>query len=145
MNKRVCIRIKGLHNIDSDSMDEEQIEVIYIGSYYKRNGKHYVKYDEPGDEEGDISHNMLKISDGEVELTSNGRTGHHMVFTAGQKNMTYYATPFGGLNMGIDTSTIEVLEQPDRIQLDIRYGLEINLDYISQCHVRIEIESTEDR
>ena len=145
MNKRVCIRIKGLHNIDSDSMDEEQIEVIYIGSYYKRNGKHYVKYDEPGDEEGDVNHNMLKISDDEVELTSNGRTGHHMVFTAGQKNMTYYATPYGGINMGVDTYSLEVNESEDKISVDIRYGLEINLDYISQCRVGIEIESVEDK
>ena len=106
MNKKVCIKIKGLHNLDS--MEEDQIEVIYIGSYYKRNGKHYIKYEEPGDDEGYISHNMLKISDNEVELTANGRTGHHMVFTAGQKNMTYYMTPFGGINMGIDTSSIEV-------------------------------------
>ncbi len=143
MNKRVCIKIKGLHNIDS--MEEDQIEVIYVGSYYKRNGKHYIKYDEPGADGGDISHNMLKISDDEVELTSNGRTGQHMIFTAGQKNMTYYMTPFGGINMGIDTTSIEVAEQQDRIQLDVKYGLEINLDYISQCHVCIEIESTEDR
>lgn len=143
MNKKVCIKIKGLHNMNST--EEDQIEVIYIGSYYKRNGKHYVKYDEPGDDGGDISHNMLKISDNEVELTANGRTGHHMVFTEGQKNTTYYMTPFGGINMGIDTSSIEVSEQQDSIQLDIKYGLEINLDYISQCHVRIEIESTEDR
>lgn len=142
MNKKVCIKIKGLHS--TNTPEEDEIEVIYIGSYYRRNGKHYVKYDEPVDDSGQVNKNMMKISRDEVELTANGSTGHHMVFTAGQKNMTYYSTPYGGLNMGIDTYSLEVAEEENNIHIDIKYGLEINLDYVSQCRVCIEIESVKD-
>ena len=144
MNKKVCIKIKGLHSA-GEQEDYDEIEVIYIGNYYKRNGKHYIKYDEPIENSTQINKNTLKVSPKEVELMVNGATGHHMVFTAGQKNMTYYPTPYGGINMGIDTYSLEIVEEDQRIHIDITYGLEINLDYVSQCRVSIAIESVEDK
>lgn len=142
MNKKVCIKIKGLH--DTNSPEEDEIEVIYIGNYYKRNGKHYVKYEEPVEGSSEVNQNMLKISDTEVELTSKGTIGHHMLFILGQKSMTYYETSYGGLNMGLDTYELEVIEEENSISIDIKYGLEINLDFMSQCRVTIKIESVGD-
>lgn len=139
MNKKVCIRIKGLHAMIGSN--EDAIEVINIGSYYKRNGKHYVKYEESIDESENTNSNILKISESEVELIAKGIAGTHMVFTNGQKNLSYYSTPFGGMNMGIDTYSLNITEAEDKISADIRYGLEINLDHVSNCKVHIDIES----
>ena len=36
-------------------------------------------------------------------------------------------------------------EEDDRISVDINYGLEVNLDYVAECKVHIEIEMLEDR
>ena len=58
--------------------------------------------------------------------------------------MNYFSTPFGGLNLGVDTSEIIVTESENKIIVDIRYGLEVNLDYVNQCKVHIEIESLDD-
>ena len=55
MNKRICIKIKGLHNVNSPE-DEDIVEVIYPGTYYKRNGKHYIKYEEPVENSTTKSH-----------------------------------------------------------------------------------------
>ncbi len=140
MNRKVYIKISGLHGIES-SENDEKIEVINVGSYYKRNGKHYVKYEEPIEKSDDVNSNLLKISDNEIELIAKGQKGTHMIFTNGQKNMTYYNTPFGGMNMGIDTYNLSVTEKDNEISADIRYGLEINLDYIAECKVHIDIES----
>jgi uncharacterized beta-barrel protein YwiB (DUF1934 family) len=87
----------------------------------------------------------VKISADEVEIINKGQAAYQMTFTSGRKNMTYYATPYGGINLGVDTYSLEVEETEDKISVDIRYGLEINLDYISQCRVGIEIESVEDK
>ena len=143
MNKRVWIKIKGLHNVDAP--EEDNIEVIYPGSYYKRGGKHFVKYEEPVEGSEVVNNNLVKISTDEVEIINKGQAAYQMSFTSGRKNMTYYATPYGGINMGVDTYSLEVNESEDKIYVDIRYGLEINLDYISQCRVGIEIESVEDK
>ena len=146
MNKKVCIKISGLHSAESADGTEadDNIEVINIGAYYKRNGKHYVKYEEPIEMSDKSNENPLKISDKEVELIARGPKSAHMVFTMGQKNMNYFSTPFGGLNLGVDTSEIIVTESENKIIVDIRYGLEVNLDYVNQCKVHIEIESLDD-
>ena len=143
MNKRVFIKIKGLHS--ANSPDEDSVEVIYPGNYYKRDGKHFIKYEEPVEGSEEINSNLLKVSSDEVEIINRGQAAYQMTFTKGRKNMTYYSTPFGGINMGVDTYSLEVTESENKIIVDIRYGLEINLDYISQCRVGIEIESVEDK
>lgn len=143
MNKRVWIKIKGLHN--ANEPEEDTVEVIYPGNYYKRDGKHFIKYEEPVEGSEEINNNLLKISANEVEIINKGQSAYQLTFTNGRKNMTYYSTPFGGINMGVDTYSLDITETEDRIHVDIRYGLEINLDYISQCRVSIEIESVEDK
>ncbi|MBD5158337.1 MAG: DUF1934 domain-containing protein [Butyrivibrio sp.] len=143
MNKKVCIKISGLHSME-DTEADEAIEVINIGSYYRRGGKHYVRYEEPTENSSVVNVNLLKISDNEIELIAKGRTGTHMIFTMGKKNMTYYSTPFGGMNIGIDTYDVNVNEEEKLITVDIYYGMELNLDYVAECHVHMEIESLED-
>ena len=143
MNKKVSVKISGLHSAESadGTQSDDNIEVINIGSYYKRNGKHYVKYEEPVDMSDKSNSNLLKISNNEVELISRGIRSTHMVFTRGQKNMNYYQTPFGSLNLWVDTYELSVSESDRKITVDIGYGLEVNLDYVNQCRVHIEIES----
>ena len=124
---------------DSD-MDNDTIEVINAGTYYKRNGKHYVKYEELVEGTDEITNTLLKITDNEVEFISKGATGSHMVFTRGQKNMNYYNTPFGGINLGVDTYDMNIDIREESIIVDLEYGLEVNLDFLSKCRVHIEIE-----
>lgn len=143
MNKRVWLKIKGLHN--AETAEEDTVEVIYPGIYHKRDGKHFIKYEEHVEGSEEINNNLIKISSDEVEIINRGQAAYQMTFTRGRKNMTYYATPFGGINMGVDTYSLDLTETEDKILIDIRYGLEINLDYISQCRVGIEIESVEDK
>lgn len=143
MNKRVWIKIKGLHN--ANEPEEDTVEVIYPGNYYKREGRHFIRYEEPVEGSEETNNNLIKISDDEVEIINKGQSAYQMTFTKGRKNMTYYATPFGGINMGVDTYSLDITETEDSIRAEIRYGLEINLDYISQCRVCIEIESVEDK
>ncbi|MGN0369012.1 MAG: DUF1934 domain-containing protein [Butyrivibrio sp.] len=142
MNKKVCIKISGLHGVEAMG-DGECIEVINIGSYYKRNGKHYVRYEELSENGDTLAGNLIKITQNEVEIIARGTgdRGTHMVFTNGQKNMSYYSTPYGGMNMGVETYDLNVSEEKDVIRVDIHYGLEINLDYVTDCRVHIIIES----
>ncbi len=140
MNKKVSVKISGLHGY-SDSEADEKIEIINIGSYYKRDGKHFIKYEDPIEKSDKVNSNLLKISGNEIELIAKGESSTHMVFTRGEKNTTFYNTPFGGMNMGIDTYNLNVIENENIISADIRYGLEINMDYISECKVHIDVEA----
>ena len=51
MTKEVLLTISGLHYettglVDEDENENEPIEVITPATYYLKNGKHYVVYDE---------------------------------------------------------------------------------------------------
>ena len=103
------------------STDEDGIEVIYVGTCYKRNGKYYVKYEGPREGTDEITENLLKISSNEIEITPKSETGTHMLFTRGQKNRIFYNTPFGPINISVDTYDLNVVEEEDRILAEIRY------------------------
>ena len=144
MNRKVCIKIKGLHDMGDGSTDEDGIEVIYVGTCYKRNGKYYVKYEGPREGTDEITENLLKISSNEIEITPKSETGTHMLFTRGQKNRIFYNTPFGPINISVDTYDLNVVEEEDRILAENRYDLEINQDATLECTVSIDITSLED-
>lgn len=139
MTKDVLVSIKGLQ---FESGNDEAVEMIAPGEYYLHNGKHYVLYEEimeDVDGEHELSKNTLKISKGQVEILKKGGSNVHMVFAENQKNTTFYTTPFGQLLIGIYTNYIEVKEKEEVIQVKLKYDLEINQSFISDCEITIII------
>ena len=134
MNKEVLVSISGLQFSNDD---KDVLEVITIGDYYKRNGRHYLLFDEAMEGIEGTTRNMIKFNDHMVDITKKGVTNVHMVFEEKQKNMTYYDTPFGNLLIGLSTSHIEVKEKEDSIDIQIDYSLDINYEYISDCKINI--------
>lgn len=136
MNKDVLISITGLqYEIDA----EEPVEVICVGEYYKRNEKHYLRYDEiPEDHEG-VTSCTMKIWNNQVDLMKRGATNVHMTFEEGQKSTTMYHTPFGDMQVGILTNKVELKEEEDNITIEIHYGLDINFSHISECTIKIKV------
>lgn len=141
MTKDVLISIKGLQ---FESGNDEAVEMIAPGEYYLRNGKHYVLYEEimeGAEGDHDISKNTVKIANNQVEILKKGGSNVHMVFVESQKNMTYYTTPFGQLLIGIFTNYVEVKEKEEVIEVKLKYELEINQTFVSDCEITILIMS----
>ena len=141
MTKDVLVSIKGLQ---FELGTDDPVEMIAPGEYYLRNGKHYVRYEEvmegvEGDH--DISMNTVKISKEQVEIMKKGGSNVHMVFVENQKNTTYYTTPFGNLQIGIFTNCIDVQEKEDVIEVKLRYDLEINQSFVSNCEITMYVMS----
>ena len=88
----------------------EELETITPADYYLRNGSHYVVYDE--------------LLEGCEET---------------KKNITTYATPYGNILIGIDTGTIRIDEQEDRISVEVDYTLEANYQYLADCQIRMNL------
>lgn len=71
MTKDVLVSISGLHtDIITGMTDEENeaIEVVTPGSYYCRNGKHYVIYDEVMEGMPGTIKNKIKITGTDLSL-----------------------------------------------------------------------------
>ncbi len=143
MTKDVLVKISGLQFAGEE--DSDSVEVITSGTYYKKNNKHYVLYDEVMEGSTEVTKNVIKIGTDSMEVTRKGPANVHMVFEKDKKNVSYYYTPFGNLLIGIDAKSIQVEESELDINVKIRYGLEINYEHVSDCHITVDVKSKEAR
>lgn len=142
MTKEVLLTLQGLQ-FDQREEDSDKIEMVTVGDYFKKNDRHYVVYEEVTEGFEQSTKNRLKFSDHMVELTRNGLVNVHMVFQENKKNMSNYNTPFGQILVGIDTKRINIDEKEDNIVVDVDYALDINYEFLSDCHIKIDIRSKE--
>lgn len=142
MMQEVLLTLQGLQ-FDQREEDADKLEMVTVGDYYKRNDKHYVIYEEAAEGFVQPTKNRLKFSGHMLELTRSGLVNVHMVFQENKKNLTNYNTPFGQILIGIDTKKIQLEEQTDHIIVDVDYSLDVNYEFLSDCHIKIDICSKE--
>jgi uncharacterized beta-barrel protein YwiB (DUF1934 family) len=152
VTKDVLISIRGLQlagsEVENVSNDEEldKIETICTGEYYCRNDAHFILYDEiVGDTAAGTASetvkNVLKLRGKEFTLTKKGIMNVQMVFSQGEKTMTEYRTPYGGILIGLDTKSVEYKEEADSFHIHINYGLEANYQFVADCNIKIDVKS----
>lgn len=147
MKKDVLVSISGLqYEVDkleqTDKTDEAgEVEVISVGEYYFRNDKHFILYEEVLEGIEGVTSCTIKISEKQIDIIKRGANNAHMIFMLNKKNNTLYQTPFGSLQVGVYTTSIDVMEEEDKIEVHIKYGLDINYSHISDCEISIKITS----
>ena len=140
MQKEVLIHVRGLQMMDAQG-DQEPIEIDVPGQYYFRNGSHYLRYEEILDESSEPTVNYIKMSERGLEVSKKGLVNVHMVFEQGKKNMTYYTTPYGTLQMGIAATGLEIMEDEDCIQMKVDYALDMNEEHVADCYLTVQAQS----
>lgn len=139
MTKDVLLSIRGLQI--ANEQDAEPVEIITSGDYYKRNGKHYILYDEVMEGFEGVTKNIIKVQENCLDVTKKGVTNVHMMFEKNKKNITYYQTPFGSIMIGIHAKDIKIKENEENIQVDVAYGLEVNCEHMADCNIKMNIQS----
>lgn len=139
MTKDVLITISGLQF--ADGTDNEPVEIITSGVYYKKNGKHYILYDEVTEGTCQTTKNIIKLSDELMDITKRGEMNVHMMFEKNKKNVTYYYTPYGSLLIGIDATKVLVEEQEHDLHVTVDYALEINYEHMADCTITMNVKS----
>ena len=133
MTQDVLLTISGLHDMafadPEENEENEPIEVITPASYYWKNGKHYILYDEVMEGIPGVVKNKMK----------SGITNAHMVFEKNQMNVTYYDTPYGQLHVGIHTRKLDVNVDDERIDIAVEYGLDVNHEATADCRIAMSI------
>ena len=142
MTKEVLISIRGLQF--EEGTDENKIETITAGDYYKKNDYHYVVYDELTEGFEEPTKNIIKFNDKELYLTKHGLVNVHMVFEENRKNMTNYVTPYGSIMIGIETEKVDLKEEEKRIRVDVLYSLEVNYEHLADCNIVMDIREKKD-
>lgn len=139
MTEDVLITVTGLHMVNGEADEDQMVEITSAGKYYKKNGKHYVLYDEVEQETGSIIKNRIKLSGDGLELQKKGQTNASMKFENGKKNMSWYGTPYGNMLAGVEVTSMKVEESDQLIDININYILEMNYEHVSDSEIRIKI------
>lgn len=138
MTRDVLISISGMQVVESDG---NTVEMITAGDYFIKNGSHYILYDEIQEGVDGITKNTIKIRPEGMDIIKKGSSSVHMTFEKDKKNMSCYATPFGELMIGINTRDIRIVEEEDRLKVQVAYSLDINYQHISECSIILDIHS----
>lgn len=139
MTRDVLISISGIQ-FDELANNDEPIEVITTGEYFKKNDKNYVLYEEPVEGYGDVTKNTIKFSEDELSITRRGAINVQMIFHLGIKTVSTYSTPFGNIFIGVDTSQIDIKETAELIQVHIEYALDVNNEHLADCNLDMKIK-----
>lgn len=121
--------------------DADKVEIITSGSYYKKNNKHYLMYDEIGEGQDEVTKNVARFNNEEFHISKSGYTNVNMSFEENKRNIANYITPYGSLLVGIDASRVDVIENEEDIQVDIAYSLDVNYEHMADCRLHMDIKS----
>ncbi|MBQ4559372.1 MAG: DUF1934 domain-containing protein [Tyzzerella sp.] len=143
MTKDVLVSISGLQMAvnEMESNDDEPIEVVSAGTYYLKDGKHYIFFEEVAEGIPGVTKTQIRLTGREtLEVIKKGVSNMHMVFEKGKINRCIYRTPMGELNLGICTSKIVVDEKKDNINIRAEYTLDVNYELLADCTIRINVK-----
>ena len=151
MTKDVLVSISGRHidimseadeNTEALETGADTVEVVTPASYYCRDGRHYIIYDEVLEGMAGTIKNRIKITGTDtVEIVKSGLSSSHMIFEKNRKNLTYYRTPYGQMLIGVNTRNMEVSVDDDRINVSVDYELDVNHEPLADCKIKLDIMS----
>ena len=143
MTKEVLVRISGLQMAVNDAEDQgdEPIEIISAGTYFFKNGTHYLFFEEVAEGMQGVTKTQIRLKGAEtLEVIKKGISNMHMVFEKNKNHRCFYKTPFGELNLGICTSQIAVDEAEENINIRADYALDVNYEPLAECTIRINVK-----
>lgn len=148
MTKEVLLSISGLHYdvfTGTEGEENEPIEVITPASYYYKNGKHYIIYEEVVEGLPGTIKNKVRISEyGLLEIIKSGISNLHMIFEKDKINMTQYETPYGELLVGVYTKDIRVEVSEEEMHICVSYVLDINGEKVADSEIVMNVKSKQE-
>lgn len=142
MTKDVIVHVKGTQFNDQNPSDDA-IELVTRGTYYKKNNKHYVIYDELIEGVTGVTKNTVKFDKDLFLLTRSGALNTTMMFEINKRNITNYKTPFGSITIGLHATNISVTEEEDNISAAVDYSIDANYEELADCKISLRIEPAE--
>ncbi|MDF2883471.1 MAG: hypothetical protein K0R54_4028 [Clostridiaceae bacterium] len=109
----------------NEEIDDEIVEVVTPGNFFKKEEKYYAVYEETEISGMKGTTTTLKIEDNKVSLIRIGSTSTKMEFYKKEENVSMYTTPFGTLQLKIKTSDLDVDVNENGGDVTVNYDLSI--------------------
>ena len=143
MTKEVLISILGIQTeINGDMEDQDEpIEVFSPGTYYLKDGKHYMFYEEAMEGMAGVIKTQIRLKGKEtLEVIKKGPLNSHMIFEKNVTHECFYQTPLGELELGIFTTDLNVVESENNISIQAEYTLNVDLEPVAECMIKITVK-----
>jgi len=138
MKKDVLITIKGLQSYEDQ--DDDTIELVTTGTYYKKDDDYYIVYKESELTGLGETTTTVKVEPNRVTVIRFGDTKSHMIFEEGEKHISYYDTGVGALTVGVSTRQIRKSLNDFHATIVIDYAMEINNSVVGENAFNISVK-----
>ena len=137
---QVDIEIKSIHFTDEGRNEETETAV---GEYHIKGDTRYIRYDSV-DQDGDVSHNMIKLTKEAFSQNKKGQVNATMLLTPCKETKTNYVTPYGTFAMTFDTKEYKLEESENSHKITLKYDLSIDGKHQSRCHIFLRLNIKND-
>lgn len=139
MEKPVIISIKGAQNLVG-SQEEDTMELVTQG-VLRDSGEEGFSLTYPESEltglEGTIT--TFRIGKDRIVLQREGTLNSEMIFQEGERHVSLYETPYGGLMLGVNTRRAQSDIDGTGGNLVIRYALDVDNEKIGENSFEIRV------
>ena len=138
MTKDVLIKVLSTQSLDGES---DTVELSVRGQMITEDNETRLLYCEDLEDFGHEDTEIL-IKDDSVLILRKGTMSSEMLLKQGERNTTFYSTPYGEFTIGLYSSKVSVegRKHPERISLT--YTLDFNNGFISDNNLNIYIEES---
>ena len=121
--------------------DDDIIEVVTPGEFYKEGSHYYAVYEETEISGMKGTTTTLKIGEEKVTLIRTGTTNTKMKFKKYERDLTLYNTPHGALNLTVDTRNLKMNMGNDGGDIFIDYDMIIGNQQTLSTILEINIKA----
>jgi uncharacterized beta-barrel protein YwiB (DUF1934 family) len=121
--------------------DESAIEVVTPGEFYKEDNSYFAIYDETELSGMEGTKTTLKISHDNFLLTRVGTTNAEMRFKKGTNEISMYDTPYGMLEIKLETKDLKVVLDDKGGEVEIDYNLAISGQEPQKTILKVNIKA----
>lgn len=139
MKKDVVINIRGIQYLEDS--DNDIVELMTVGRFYRKNGDYYISYDETEATGFEGSRTTLRVEgDHRVTMLRSGQSRSQLIVEKGTRHQCHYETGYGSLMMGVSGDKIESTLSDEGGNLNFKYTLDINASMASENEVFINVK-----
>lgn len=129
------IIVKNTQTIDTET---DTIEEIAYGSYDEKNDKQYIRYKTETDEQNGAIASIIILDGDSLTIKRRGHTNSSMVYRAGKKHAFPYETPYGIIDMEIETDKLISNVDENGGTIELVYTLTVQDEkYYNDMKIRI--------
>lgn len=121
MKNKAIVKIISKTMVDGE---EERIELITPGKFYKKGEAYFVVYEETEISGMEGTTTTLKIENDELKIIRFGTTSSNLIFKKGIKHSSIYKTIYGIFEVTIEPSVMKIDMDKNGGKIELIYSLE---------------------